>query len=102
MPEVRPIDANALKKHMCNMCDDGQRECKGDESCALLVWVNDMPKVEADQVNRAAILRLCNEIEDIVTRIYNSDEEIMYNDLISIRGKLKEIEKELTEDAGND
>ena len=50
MPEVRLIDANALKVHMCNMCDDGERECKGDESCALLVWVNDMPTIEAEPV----------------------------------------------------
>ena len=50
MPEVRLIDANALKLHICNMCDDEQRECKGDESCALLVWVNDMPTIEAEPV----------------------------------------------------
>ena len=50
MQEVRLIDANALKVHMCNMCDDGERECKGDESCALLVWVNDMPTIEAEPV----------------------------------------------------
>lgn len=47
MPEVRLIDANALKVHMCNMCDGGDRECKGDESCALLVWVSDMPTIKS-------------------------------------------------------
>lgn len=47
MSEMRLIEANALKVHMCNMCDDGERECKGDESCALLVWVNDMPTIDA-------------------------------------------------------
>ena len=46
----RLIDANALKEHICNMCDDGQRECKGDESCALLCWVNDMPTIESGTV----------------------------------------------------
>lgn len=56
----------------------------------------------SNSIDKDAILKRSNEIEDIVTRIYNSDEEIMYNDLISIREKLKEIEKELTEDAGND
>ena len=37
------IDRDELKKHVCDMCDDGQRECKGDESCAILCWINDMP-----------------------------------------------------------
>ena len=50
---MRPIDADALKEHICNMCDDGQRECKGDESCAILCWVNDMPTIEANQVQRS-------------------------------------------------
>ena len=54
-----------------------------------------------ESIDRAEILRLCNEIEDAVTRIYNSDEEIMYNDLISIRDKLQAIGKELTGDAVN-
>lgn len=42
---MRLIDADALKIHVCDMCDDGQRECKGDESCAILCWINDMPAV---------------------------------------------------------
>lgn len=47
---MRPIDADALKTHVCEMCDDGQRECKGDESCAILCWINDMPTIEAEHV----------------------------------------------------
>ena len=47
---MRPIDADALKVHVCNMCDDGQRECKGDESCAILCWINEMPTIEAEPV----------------------------------------------------
>ena len=45
---MRPIDADALKIHVCDMCDDGQRECKGDESCAILCWINDMPTIEPE------------------------------------------------------
>ena len=45
---MRPIDADALKTHVCDMCDDGQRECKGDESCAILCWINDMPTIEPE------------------------------------------------------
>lgn len=45
---MRPIDADALKTHVCDMCDDGQRECKGDESCAILCWINDMSTIEAE------------------------------------------------------
>lgn len=46
---MRSIDADALKTHVCDMCDDGQRECKGDESCAILCWINDMPTIEPEQ-----------------------------------------------------
>ena len=49
---MRPIDADALKVHVCNMCDDGQRECKGDESCAILCWIDDMPTIEVEPVRR--------------------------------------------------
>lgn len=49
---MRLIDADTLKVHICNMCDDGQRECKGDNSCAILVWVNDMQTVDAVPVVR--------------------------------------------------
>lgn len=49
---MRPIDADALKTHVCEMCDDGQRECKGDESCAILCWINDMPTIEAEPVRK--------------------------------------------------
>jgi hypothetical protein len=45
---MRPIDADALKAHVCDMCDDGQRECKGDEFCAILCWINDMPTIEPE------------------------------------------------------
>lgn len=47
---MRLIDADALKTHVCDMCDDGQRECKGDESCTILCWINDMPTIEAESV----------------------------------------------------
>lgn len=45
---MRLIDADALKTHVCEMCDDGQRECKGDNSCAILCWINDMPTIEPE------------------------------------------------------
>lgn len=45
---MRLIDADALKIHVCNMCDDGQRECKGDDSCAILCWINDMTTIEPE------------------------------------------------------
>lgn len=47
---MRPIDSAALKIHVCEMCDDGQRECKGDKSCAILCWINDMPTIEHEPV----------------------------------------------------
>lgn len=45
---MRLIDADDLKIHVCDMCDDGQRECKLDESCAILCWINDMPTIKPE------------------------------------------------------
>ena len=54
-------------------------------------------------IDRAAILRLCNEIEDEVTDIaFNSTHKHIYECCESIREYLKEIGKELTGDAGTD
>ena len=61
--------------------------------------IDQMPTVP--DVNRAAILRLCNEIEDIVNEIASCAEIIDYSTHKVITDKLKEIGKELTGDAGS-
>jgi hypothetical protein len=59
---MRPIDADGLKIHVCDMCDDGQRECKGDESCAILCWINDMPTIEPER-RHGHWIECCNELD---------------------------------------
>ena len=55
------------------------------------------------KVNSAAILRLCNEIEDIVSEISKlSENYLIYSDCKSILDRTKAIGKELTGDAGTD
>lgn len=54
-------------------------------------------------VNRAEIMRLCNEIEDIATEIGNYGE--LYKTVVAARhicDRVKAIGKELTGDAGTD
>lgn len=89
-------------KHCQEVAKQDCTEC-GKEHERLALWLTELMAYRATdnepKVNRAEILRMCNAIEDAVTRIYNSDEEIMYNDLISIRDKLQAIGKELTGDA---
>ena len=93
---MRLIDADALE------LDSEWSEYMDGWTSYSQFQIDNAPTIDAEpKVNRAEILRLCNDIEDIVARIYNSDEEIMYNDLISICGKLKAIGKELG-DAGTD
>ena len=62
--------------------------------------IDKMPTVP--DVNRAEILRLCNEIEDAVTDIdrYETNQAI-YTDCEYIMKRLKAIGKELTGDAGS-
>lgn len=43
--KVDLIDRDALKIHVCDMCYDGIKECKVDEPCAILCWINDMPAI---------------------------------------------------------
>ena len=55
------------------------------------------------KVNRAAILRLCNEIEDIACDIGNQTmNDVVYAEARMIFDKVKAIRKELTGDAGTD
>ena len=52
-------------------------------------------------INRAEILRLCNEIEEIVSEISKlSENYLIYSDCKSILDRTKAIGKELTGDAG--
>lgn len=59
------------------------------------------PTIEAD-IDRATILRLCNEIEEIVTAIANwSGNWQTVEDCRTVCGMLDEIGKELNGDAGS-
>lgn len=65
MPEVRLIDANALKDRI-----DSAFTTYGE--CTYVKGIIDaQPTIEAD-IDRAEIMRLCNEIEDIVSEISNN------------------------------
>lgn len=59
--------------------------------------IDQMPTIL--DIDRASILRLCNEIEDIVNEIAACAETIDYSMHKVITDKLKEIGKELTGDA---
>lgn len=56
-----------------------------------------MPTIEADSVNRAAILRLCNEIEDLACDIAkHTMNDIIAADSRMIFDMAKEIGEEIT------
>ena len=74
--------------------------------CSIASKINSLQTIqttiEAD-IDRAAIMRLCNEIEDIVSEISKlSENYLIYSDCKSILDRTKAIGKELTEDAGTD
>ena len=63
--------------------------------------ISKQPTIEAD-IDRAAILRLCNEIEDIACDISNQTmNDVVYAEARMIFDKVKAIRKELTGDAGS-
>ena len=72
--------------------------------CLTCERQNDMQtfKPEHTEIDRAAILRLCNEIEDFVSEISKLSENYhIYSDCKSILNRTKAIGKELTGDAGS-
>lgn len=81
-------------------CGDGNLVAKGVRKAYKAI--ERMPTIEAD-IDCAEILRLCNEIEEIVTAIANwSKNWQTVDDCRTVCDKLKEIGKELTGDAGTD
>lgn len=64
-----------------------------DEASGALASISEMPEVDA-----AKILRLIDEVDDIVSALYRQGANKDYK-CKSIREKLKEIEKELTGNA---
>lgn len=74
--------------------------CKIYEARCLIA---DLPTIENDSIDKAEILRLCNEIEDISCNISNqSMNYVVYADAQMIISKAREIVKELTGDARTD
>jgi hypothetical protein len=98
MLEVRPIDANAFAEQYGNYyAEEGPEE-------GFIGTVGELiakqPTIEAD-IDRAEIMRLCNEIEDIVSEISKlSENYFIYTGCKSILDRTKAIGKELTGDAG--
>ena len=58
------------------------------------------PTIEAD-IDRAAILRLCNEIEMIIVTVCDTGYTLQDGDVEAIMKRTKAIRKELTDDAGS-
>lgn len=78
------------------------------EECAaeheqLAEWLAELKQRREHEVNRAEILRLCNEIEDIACDIGNQTmNDIVHAEARMIFDKVKAIGKELTGDVGTD
>ena len=68
---------------------------------AIVPAIESVPTIESEHdVNRAAILRLCNEIEDAISEAWNCD-VIEYDKAGHIISLVQAIGKELTGDAGS-
>lgn len=62
--------------------------------------IDQMPTIKAD-IDRAAILRLCNEIEMIIVTVCDTGYTLQIGDEEAIMKRTKAIRKELAEDAGS-
>ena len=89
-------------KHCQEVAKQDCTEC-GKEHERLALWLTELMAFRATdnepKVNRAEIMRLCNEIEDEVTDIaFNSTHYHIRDCCEAIRKYLKEIGNELTGD----
>lgn len=94
MPEVRLIDANALKNSF-----DSAYTTFGQ--CVYAKGIVDrQPTIP--NIDRDTILRLCNEIEMIIVTVCDTGYTLQVGDEEAIMKRTKAIRKELAEDAGTD
>lgn len=81
--------------------DDFRRYCENRHCGSVpLEYIKQMPtvKVEAD-IDRTAIMRLCNEIEMIIDTVCNTGYTLQPGDEEAIMKRTKAIKKELNKDA---
>jgi hypothetical protein len=110
MPEVRLIDKQETLKKLCETCGYCEKFEKAvrtrhpdfvTDRCNFYKFLASRPTVEAD-IDRDAILRLCNEIEMIIVTVCDTGYTLQNGDVEAIIKRTKTIRKELTEDAGTD
>lgn len=96
---VRPIDANAFsEQYGYYYAEEGPEEGFIGTVSELIAQ---QPTIEAD-IDRAAIMRLCNEIEMIIVTVCDTGYTLQDGDVESIMKRTKAIKKELTGDAETD
>ena len=102
MPEL--IDKAKLLKYLVAIKPDEYVSAYGEAAVDVInhveTYVNEMPTIEAD-IDRAAILRLCNEIEMIIVTVCDTGYTLQIGDEEAIMKRTKAIRKELAEDAGS-
>ena len=96
---MRPIDADAFSEQYGNYyAEEGPAE-------GFIGTVGELiakqPTIEAD-IDRAAILRLCDSIEMIIVTVCDTGYTLQEGDEEAIMKRTKAIRKELTGDAGTD
>lgn len=92
------IDKHALLKKVYEHPQERERMTDG-EWCRKCIY--EAPTIEAD-IDHAAIMRLCNEIEMIVVTVCDTGYTLQGGDVEAIMKRTKAIRKELTGDAGTD
>ena len=96
-------EAHVLFQHRAmhrTSTEDSCYECAKEHE-QLAKWLTELKQRREHEVNRAEILRLCNEIEFVITAIANSSENFQtVEDCRTVCGMLDKIGRELTGDAG--
>ena len=96
---MRLIDAEALYREVKTECNPYGKPTIGyEDGNKVLDLIDEQPTIP--DIDRAAILRLCNEIECIVHEIYNTGHMMQNCDYDAIFNRVKKIGKELTGNAG--
>lgn len=90
------LDKERLKDAMCVACGNGVIDgyaCNG-ENCTMLNVIDEQTTIE--DIDRAAILRLCNEIEMIIDTVCNTGYTLQQCDIEAIYKRTKAITAEIS------
>jgi hypothetical protein len=102
---MRPIDADSFKAEVESLDAESNNHiykiAMEDMLRFFVELIDKQPTIEAE-IDRAALLRLCNEIEMIIVTVCDTGYTLQNGDIEAIMKRTKAIREEVRKDVGTD